>query len=34
MDQQKIEKIVAKVELEERYNYSFPEQFQDSIDEF
>ncbi|MFN8143106.1 MAG: hypothetical protein U0073_01695 [Bacteroidia bacterium] len=33
MDQQKIEKIVA-AELEERYNYSFPEQFQDSIDEF
>ncbi|HRH67304.1 MAG TPA: hypothetical protein PLU53_13455 [Bacteroidia bacterium] len=33
MDQQKIQKIVA-AELEDRYSYSFPEQFQDTIDEY
>ncbi|MBP6401764.1 MAG: hypothetical protein KA281_06735 [Bacteroidia bacterium] len=33
MDQQKIQKIVA-AELEERYSYGFPEQFQDTIDEY
>ena len=33
MDQQQVQKIVAS-ELEERYSYSFPEQFQDTIEEY